>query len=135
MTPGSFRSTDVGIFPRTSGNGWAARGVTGRATHWSSRPPTSPISAPASNHRRRWRSAPVKQCTSRSNFRRLDTDTLLYEFTVDDPTTFTTGFTAAVPMQRSEEPMFEYACHEGNYGLLNILRGARADELASPDVP
>ena len=68
-------------------------------------------------------------------FRRLDADTLLYEFTVDDPTTFTTAFTAAVPMRRSEEPMFEYACHEGNYGLLNILRGARADELASPDAP
>ena len=68
-------------------------------------------------------------------FRRLDTDTLLYEFTVDDPTTFTTAFTAAIPMRRSAEPMFEYACHEGNYGLLNILRGARADELASPDAP
>lgn len=68
-------------------------------------------------------------------FRRLDTDTLLYEFTVDDPSIFTTAFTAAVPMRRSVEPIFEYACHEGNYGLLNILRGARADELSSPDAP
>ena len=38
------------------------------------------------------------------------------------------SFTAAVPMRRNDEPMFEYACHEGNYGLLNILRGARAQE-------
>ena len=63
-------------------------------------------------------------------FRRVDEGTLLYEFTVNDPTYFTKTFTAAIPMLRSDEPMFEYACHEGNYGLLNILRGARADELA-----
>ena len=65
-------------------------------------------------------------------FRRLDEGTLLYEFTVNDPTYFTQTFTAAIPMRRSDEAMFEYACHEGNYGLLNILRGARADELAGP---
>ena len=62
-------------------------------------------------------------------FRRLDENTLLYEFTVEDQTYFTKVFTAAIPMHRSDEEMFEYACHEGNYGLLNILRGARADEL------
>ena len=49
-------------------------------------------------------------------------------YTVDDPTIFTRPFTVAVPMRRNDEPMFEYACHEGNYGLLNILRGARAQE-------
>ena len=65
-------------------------------------------------------------------FRRLDEGTLLYEFTVNDPTYFTQTFTAAIPMRRSDEAMFEFACHEGNYGLLNILRGARADELAGP---
>lgn len=63
-------------------------------------------------------------------FRRLDAHTLLYEFTVNDLATFTAPFTAAIPMRRSEEPMFEYACHEGNYGLSNVLRGARAEELA-----
>ncbi len=63
-------------------------------------------------------------------FRRTDEDTLLYEFTVNDPTYFTKTFTVAIPMRRSDDAMFEYACHEGNYGLLNILRGARADELA-----
>lgn len=61
-------------------------------------------------------------------FRRPDQHTLLYEFTVEDPTTFTRPFTAVVPMRRSDEPVYEYACHEGNYGLLSILRGARAEE-------
>ena len=61
-------------------------------------------------------------------FTRVDADTLLYEFTVDDPATYTRPFTVAVPMTRTDAPVFEYACHEGNYGLLNILRGARAEE-------
>ena len=61
-------------------------------------------------------------------FTRVDADTLLYEFTVDDPATYTRPFTVAVPMVRTDAPLFEYACHEGNYGLLNILRGARAEE-------
>jgi len=61
-------------------------------------------------------------------FSRIGDDTLLYEFTVEDSTTFTQPFSASIPMKRGE-PMFEYACHEGNYGLLNILRGAREAEL------
>ena len=59
-------------------------------------------------------------------FTRLDTDTLLYEYTVDDPATFTATFTAAIPMKRSADPIFEYACHEGNYGMANMLRAGRA---------
>lgn len=66
-------------------------------------------------------------------FTRLDENTLLYEYTVDDPNTFTRPFTVALPMRKSALPVFEYACHEGNYGLLNILRGARADEAAQPN--
>ena len=62
-------------------------------------------------------------------FSRVDDDTLLYEFTVDDPATFTRPFTAALPMKRGSA-MFEYACHEGNYGMQNLLSGARAEELA-----
>ena len=61
-------------------------------------------------------------------FRRVDEDTLLYEFTVTDPATFARPFSAALPMKRGAAPIFEYACHEGNYGLLNILAGARAEE-------
>ena len=64
-------------------------------------------------------------------FRRVDADTLLYEFTVDDPATWTRSWTAAIPMTRSEEAIYEYACHEGNYGMLNILTGARAEDEAA----
>ncbi len=60
-------------------------------------------------------------------FSLVDEGTLQYEFTVDDPTTFTQTFTAILPMKRGEG-MYEYACHEGNYGLANILSGARQDE-------
>ena len=63
-------------------------------------------------------------------FRRVAEDTLLYEYTVDDSTTFTRPFTAALPMKRGVA-MFEYACHEGNYGLFNQLSGARVAEAAS----
>jgi hypothetical protein len=61
-------------------------------------------------------------------FTRVDADTLRYEFTVDDPETFTAAFTAAIPMQRTDAPLFEYACHEGNYGMTNLLTGARVQE-------
>ena len=61
-------------------------------------------------------------------FRRVDDDTLLYEFTVVDATTFTRPFTASLPMKRGAAPLFEYACHEGNYGLLDILAGARVED-------
>ncbi len=61
-------------------------------------------------------------------FTRVDADTITYEFTVDDPTTFTSPWSAAVPMKRTEGPVFEYACHEGNYSLAGTLSGARAEE-------
>jgi len=56
---------------------------------------------------------------------RVNRDTLVYEFTVDDPLTWTKPWTAQFPMTRIDEPVFEYACHEGNYSLPNILKGAR----------
>ena len=64
-------------------------------------------------------------------FARLDETTLGYEFTVDDPETFTDSFTAMIPMKKSEGPLFEYACHEGNYGMTNLLTGARVVERAT----
>jgi hypothetical protein len=57
-------------------------------------------------------------------FTRRDANTLMYEFTVEDPTTWTRPWTAQIPMTKAEV-MYEYACHEGNYGLTNILSGAR----------
>ena len=58
-------------------------------------------------------------------FRRLDDDTLVYGFTVEDPTTWTAPWTVELPMRRSDLPIFEYACHEGNYGMEGTLSGAR----------
>jgi hypothetical protein len=63
-------------------------------------------------------------------FTRVDEDTLLYEFTVDDPATLTQPLTGVLQMQQGAAPLFEYACHEGNYGMLNLLTGARMEENA-----
>ena len=61
-------------------------------------------------------------------FTRSDADTLLYEYTVEDPESFERSWTAALPMSRTDGPMFEFACHEGNYGLTHILSAARAED-------
>jgi len=66
-------------------------------------------------------------------FTRVDPDTILYEFTVDDPTTFTKPWTAQIPMKKSQGPIFEYACHEGNYAMAGMLAGARAQEKAAEE--
>ena len=59
---------------------------------------------------------------------RVDADTLVYEFRVEDPKTWTRPWAANVPMKKVPGPIYEYACHEGNYALPNILSGARAQE-------
>ena len=64
-------------------------------------------------------------------FTRVSPQTLMYEATVDDPTVWSRPWTYQVPMQRNDQPIYEYACHEGNYGLYNILAGARAEEAAA----
>ena len=64
-------------------------------------------------------------------FTRVDADTLNYEFTIDDPTTFASPWTARLPMTLSDKQLYEYACHEGNMGLYGILSGSRATEKAS----
>ena len=56
---------------------------------------------------------------------RLGPDTVAYEFTVTDPTVYTAPYTVMMPFRRTDGPLFEYACHEGNYGLHGILAGAR----------
>jgi hypothetical protein len=61
-------------------------------------------------------------------FTRTGPDTILYEFTVEDPTAFTKPWSAQIPMDRMDGPIIEYACHEGNYAMSGILAGARADE-------
>ena len=62
-------------------------------------------------------SAPDENATLIERFRRVDADTLVYEFTITDPTVWTKPWTVSLPMTRSQERLYEYACHEGNYGL------------------
>jgi hypothetical protein len=61
-------------------------------------------------------------------FTRVGPQTVDYEFTVEDPSTYTDRFTALVPMTKVAGLLYEYGCHEGNYGMVNILRGARVEE-------
>jgi hypothetical protein len=61
-------------------------------------------------------------------FTRVDPNTMLYQFTVDDPTAFTKQWSAEIPMTKITSPLLEYACHEGNYAMTDILGGARAEE-------
>ncbi len=83
---------------------------------------------------RRWRgSTPNMKLVER--FTRVDADTLEYEFTVTDPETWTSPWTASVPMRRTDVPMYEYACHEGNYAMDGILGGARELENAATEQP
>ena len=63
-------------------------------------------------------------------FTRVDANTINYEFTIDDPTAFTKPWTAQLPMQAIDGLVYEYACHEGNHAMRNILSAARADERA-----
>jgi hypothetical protein len=66
-------------------------------------------------------------------FTRIDATTIDYRVTIDDPATFTRTWTIGVPLKQDNEQteIFEYACHEGNYAMRNILSGARADERAN----
>lgn len=66
--------------------------------------------------------------TLTERFTRVDADTLMYRYTVTDPETWTRPWTAEIPLRRSDLPMYEYACHEGNHSMPNILSGARAAE-------
>jgi hypothetical protein len=66
-------------------------------------------------------------------FTRVGADRIDYQFTIEDPTTFTKPWTASTPMAKIQGPLYEYACHEGNYAMSGILGGARADEKAAAD--
>jgi hypothetical protein len=66
-------------------------------------------------------------------FTRASPDMILYEFTVDDPASFTKPWTAQIPMVKMDGPLLEYACHEGNYAMAGMLGGARAAEKAKDD--
>ena len=102
--------------PRSAG-GRGTRSVTGTATRWWSKPPTSrtkPDFYGSSEH---------LKVTER--FRRENDNAILYRFTVEDPSTWERPWTGEYMWEKSDEPLYEYACHEGNYALVDILRGAR----------
>jgi hypothetical protein len=63
-------------------------------------------------------------------FEFVDAKTVLYRFTVDDPSTFTRPWSGEIPLRATDEQMYEYACHEGNHALESILRGARFQDKA-----
>jgi len=64
-------------------------------------------------------------------FTRTGEDTILYHFTIDDPTAFTRPWKGEIPLVKASGPIYEYACHEGNYSMEGILKGARAEEKAA----
>jgi len=66
-------------------------------------------------------------------FTRVDPGTILYQFTVDDPTAFTSKWVGEAPMTKIVGPIYEYACHEGNYSMEGTLKGARAEEKAAAE--
>jgi len=68
-------------------------------------------------------------------FTRTDQSGLRYEYTVEDPVSFEAPWTVSLPMTKTDGPMFEFACHEGNYGLTNILSAARAEERRDASNP
>ena len=79
----------------------------------------------------RFYGSPDMKVTER--FTRMDDDTILYQFTVDDPQNYDQPWSGELPMNRSQERIFEYACHEGNYALPGILAGARTAEVQGID--
>ena len=61
-------------------------------------------------------------------FTRIDEETILYEFTVEDPTMYTEAWGGEIPIKKLNDKLYEYACHEGNYGLTGVMSGARYEE-------
>jgi hypothetical protein len=66
-------------------------------------------------------------------FTRVSADKIEYEVTIDDRETYTKPWTVAFPLTRSDNVMFEYACHEGNYGMRGLLEGSRAQDKAAAE--
>ncbi|MFT7208092.1 MAG: hypothetical protein ACI9JU_002859 [Pseudohongiellaceae bacterium] len=72
-----------------------------------------------------YRGASTENLTVIETFRRDANNKIVYGFTVDDPTVYSAQWSGAYPLSRMDEPVYEYACHEGNYGIIGILAGAR----------
>ena len=68
------------------------------------------------------------QMVLEERIRRIDANTLDYDFTIEDPMSWDTSWSAHFPLRRIEDPIYEYACHEGNHGMIGILAGWRRYE-------
>ncbi len=79
------------------------------------------------------RGAPTENLTVIETFRRASNNKMIYGFTVDDSSVFTAQFSGEYPLSRIDERIYEYACHEGNYGMTGILAGARRLEQLGED--
>ena len=81
----------------------------------------------------RYRGYPSENLRVEERFTRIDGETILYEFTIDDPTVYSEPWGGQIPMKAMSDQVFEYACHEGNYSLPNVLSGARYQEALDPE--
>ena len=108
------------IFPRTSAAGWAIRWVIGKATRWS-------IDTTNFTDKTRFRGS-TENLHVVERFTRMDDKTLLYRFTVEDPETGIGRGPVRWPGRPPISRFYEYACHEGNYALGDVMRGARKQE-------
>jgi hypothetical protein len=80
------------------------------------------------NPQQEFRGFSMQNATLLERFTRIAPDQIDYRFTINDPSTYTKPVTVILPMVANEQPYYEYACHEGNYGLEGILAGHRLEE-------
>ena len=103
--------------------------------HWEGEGDTLVVTTSNFNGRSAWDRCPVfrslsptESLTLVERFTRVDAETLEYAYTVTDPRTWTRPWSASLTFRRTDAPIYEYACHEGNHAIANILTGARAAE-------
>ena len=112
---------DNGSHPPENVQGWLGDSI----GHWEG----DTLVVDTTNYRpRAFQSVSSEKLHIIERFTRQDAETLRYEITVNDPDTYTRPWSLMVPLSRSSKPVYEYACHEGNYSLAGILAGARAEE-------
>ena len=118
-------------FPWTGARTSTRTCVCGTATHVPTTTATRSLSKRETTLRRGVSGGRARTCRSWNALPRVSADTIAYEVTFEDPTTWTSPWTLMIPLKQSEGDIFEYACHEGNYGLEGILSGTRAQERAA----
>jgi hypothetical protein len=116
-------SKDMRLLHGDSRGRWEGDALVVETTNFSDR---TPFRGPPATARQDIFTGPELRVTER--FTRLDAETIVYRFTVDDPGTFVKPWSGELVMRKMDGPLYEYACHEGNYGLANILSAARVEE-------